>query len=194
MSDFADAISPWDGKTTSWLANVHDRFVGNSRYPDDLLDAICNVPNQRAATWLIKHHLEQGGVINTRALSDILSDQGVRAGILSDPHSHLHLLQIMPLIRGALPDLKAFDDTAWPDIVAAGQSSPHKFNRAWGWQGAFELLLTRHQLIAQKGVNKNALVRETGRFAKDVAKALEVETGSVAARLRHIAKELERLK
>lgn len=193
MSDFADAISRWDGKTTSWLANVHDRFVGDVRYADELLDAMRDRVKQRAATWLIKHHLEQGGAINARALSDILSDQGVRAGILSDKHSHLHVLQIMPLIRGALPDLAEADDVVWQAIVAAGQNSPHKFNRAWGWQGAFELLLVRHQFASQEGAVKGALARETDRFAKDVAAALEVETGSVAARLRQITKRLARL-
>ncbi len=193
MSDFADAISQWDGKTTSCLANVHDRFVRDVRYADDLLDVMRDRSKQRAATWLIKHHLEQGGAINACALSDILSDQDVRAGVLSDKHSHLHVLQIMPLIRGALPDIAEFDDQVWQDIVAAGQNSPHKFNRAWGWQGAFELLLVRHQLAGQEGMAKDALALETDRFAQDVAAALEVETGSVAARLRQIAKGLARL-
>jgi hypothetical protein len=193
VSDFADAISDWDGVSVDLLKRAHQQFVENANYPNLLVAALTQDETRPAGTWLIKHHVESGSDIDAKQLGDTLSMPDVSRAVFSNWQDHLHMLQIMPFLRPQLIELDTKDVAVWSLLVSEGQESAQKFVRAWAWQGAFELLqVTLANLDEALSRQDQAdVLRED--FAKRVEQALEAEKGAVAARLRKVIKQLNAL-
>ncbi|WP_033068486.1 hypothetical protein [Thalassospira australica] len=178
-ADFAHAISSWDGKSTVLLLDIYQAQAQSTDFANQLVDALQVPEAQQAATWLLKHHLEQGGVIDFYGLNHALSEADLFGALMADANSHLHLLQIMPMIKADLAFATRAQKHVWQQLIDKGHQSRHKFVRAWSWQGEFELLRA-----------SDATAQHIAEYTSRVTAALDVEKGAVAARLRNIARML----
>ena len=160
-----DEIASWDGKSATALQSTYERHGDEEDFVATVLEHIADVALQRAATWMLKRHLEAGNSVSagvSRAILGVLSDQ-------EHWESKLHLLQCLPHLE--IPE----DESAGLErFLDSCLESDNKFVRAWAYNGFNELAL------------------RFPRYREEVnlmlARAIESEAASVRARIRTILK------
>ncbi len=160
-----EEIASWDGKSAAALQSTYERHSDEEDFLATILEHIADVELQRAATWLLKRHLEVGISLfpeDSHVILDALSDQ-------EHWESKLHVLQCLPYLdidEDQSADLERFLDSCL--------ESDNKFLRAWAYNGFNELSL------------------RFPRYREEVnlmlARAVESEAASVRARIRNILK------
>lgn len=171
MEDIQSYLENWNGKDIPYLKEAYPRIINQNDFLKQLAAWYPNKPTiQQAATWLIKHHLEQKIALDRRETQLILSlfpltvdDQNWQA--------QLHLLQILPLLEITSADL----ETLLP-FIDRWCHSPNKFVRAWAYNGLAVAANHIPELLPE--------VKE--RFLL----ALEEEAASVKARVRNALAQL----
>ncbi len=160
-----EEIASWDGKSATALQSTHERHSDDEDFLATILEHIADVELQRAATWLLKRHLEAGNSLSpgdSRAILGVLSDQ-------EHWESRLHLLQCLPYL-----DIPEDQSTGLEQFLDSCLESDNKFLRAWAYNGFNELSL------------------RFPRYREEVnlmlARAVESEAASVRARIRNILK------
>ncbi len=121
---------------------------------------------ERAATWLLKHHLEGGHELAATTIAAVYA----RADALTHWEAQLHLLQCMPFMpvpEQHLARVEAF--------LRCSLAAENKFVRAWAYNGFWSFAM---QVPAYREEAK-ALVRHAARR----------EAPSVRARARQLAKQ-----
>ena len=153
----SEEIAAWDGKSAAALQSTYERHRAEQGFVATILGHIADVELQRAATWLLKKHLEAG---------NSLSPSGCRAvfGALSvQDHweSKLHILQCLPYL-----DFPEDESAGIERFLQACLESDNKFVRAWAYSGFNELSLRfpRYRdrvdgMLALAGVSEAASVR-----------------------------------
>lgn len=74
-----DEIASWDGKSAAALQSTYERHSDDEDFLATILEHIGDVEMQRAATWLLKRHLEVGISLSpggSRAILDAFSRSG----------------------------------------------------------------------------------------------------------------------
>ncbi|MDE0069940.1 MAG: hypothetical protein OXO48_09510 [Caldilineaceae bacterium] len=74
----SEEIASWDGKSAAALQSTYERHSAEESFVATILAHIADVELQRAATWLLKKHLEVGNSLSAagcRAVFDSLSVQ-----------------------------------------------------------------------------------------------------------------------
>ena len=165
-----DEIASWDNKSAAALQSTYERHSDEEDFLATLLEHIADVELQRAATWLLKRHLETGNSLSLGGSR--VGGSRVILGALSDQEhweSKLHILQCLPYLdidEDQSADLERFLDSCL--------ESDNKFLRAWAYNGFNELSL------------------RFPRYREEVnlmlARAVESEAASVRARIRNILK------
>jgi hypothetical protein len=162
-----DEIRNWDGKSKEAIAAVYQRYFGEKNFVGELIAFIDNDEAlQNGATWLLKHHCENGGTFKAADSKLLFS----KARHLGSWPGRLHFLQLMPYmpVKHAAPaDLASFLSECLTD--------KNKFVRAWAYNG-FHLLA---QEYAEYQVESKQLIEQ----------AMENEAASVRARIRNILRE-----
>jgi len=161
-------ITAWDMKSRDVINDVYLRHCNDSDFVQVLVNLMQDVALQRAATWLLKHHIEQ-----TRASINPAMVNEIYQNIDKVKHweSRLHILQIMEHLPITTANLKAVEYFV-RDCLAAD----NKFVRAWAFTGFCQIAA---QFPAYKTEAKQVLDY-----------ALENETaGSVKARVRNELKK-----
>lgn len=163
----AEQLSNWDGKSATYLAEIFERDGSAPEFIDQLLGFLSEETIQAAATWLLKHALENGGAFEQRQIYSLFD----KADILIPWQARLHLLQIMASLT--VPDELKYK---LADFCRSSTEDDNKFVRAWGYNGLYEL----------------ANAYEEYRDGLDIvfAAAMETEPASVKARLRNIKKKI----
>ena len=160
-----DEIASWDGKSAAALQSTYERHSDDEDFLATILEHIGDVELQRAATWLLKRHLEVGNSLSpggSRAILDAFSDQ-------EHWESKLHALQCLPYLE--VPE----DQSAGLErFLDSCLESDNKFLRAWAYNGFNELALR--------------LPRYRDEVNLMLARASESEAASVRARVRNILK------
>ena len=161
----SEAIASWDGKSVTALQSTYERHCDEEDFVATILAHIADVELQRAATWLLKKHLEAG---------NSLSDADCRAlfgGLSVQEHweSKLHILQCLPNLNVSEDDRVGVEK--FLDVCLG---SDKKFVRAWAYNGFSELS------------RRFPGYRE--RVDGMLARASESESASVRARIRNIRK------
>ena len=160
-----EEIASWDNKSAAALQSTYERHGDDEDFPGTVLEIIADVELQRAATWLLKKHLEAGHSLSpegSRAILEALSAQ-------QHWESKLHILQCLRYLdigEDHTAGLKRFLDSCL--------ESDNKFLRAWAYNGFNELSLRFPRYR-----------EETDRM---LARAGETEAASVRARIRNILK------
>lgn len=130
MSLSAD-IAKWDGKSKTAIVQIYNRYVARPDFLREVVEAFDNANLQSGATWLLKHHFDEGG--------DALDPQLVREVYRSTPSlvhwdAKLHILQCveqLPIPRSELPVAEGFIRRCLKDDA--------KFVRAWAYSSFHEL-------------------------------------------------------
>lgn len=126
-----DELVQWDRKSKDFLAGLFDRHNGEPGFLTSLAGMLDDPQLQSGATWLLKHHFDQGG--------DLLDDNLVSALYKKTPmlvhwDAKLHVLQCikqMPVPDSQMSTVEAFVRRCLADDA--------KFVRAWAYSGFCEL-------------------------------------------------------
>ena len=161
----SEEIASWDGRSTAALESTYERHSGEEDFVATILVHISDVELQRAATWLLKKHVEQGNSLSTAGCRAILG----RLSVQKHWESKLHVLQCLPYL-----DIPEDDSVDLEKFLDACLKSDRKFVRAWAYNGYNELALR--------------FPRHREKVDGMLARAGESESASVRARIRNILK------
>lgn len=159
----SEEIGSWDGKYAAALQSIYERHRDEANFVATILAHVADVESQRAATWLLKKHLEAGNSLTyaeCRTVFDVLSDQ-------DHWESKLHVLQCLPYL-----DIREDDRVSLEEFLDACIRSEKKFVRAWAYNGFNELSMR--------------FPRYREKVDDMLAQASESEAASVRARIRNI--------
>lgn len=161
----SEEISAWDNRSVTALQSTYERHRDEEDFLATLLEHIADVESQRAATWLLKRHLEAGyspSRESSRAILGVLGDQ-------EHWESKLHILQCLPHL-----DIPEDRSAGLEQFLDSCLESDNKFLRAWAYNGFNELSLR--------------FPRYREEVTHMLARACESEAASVRARIRNILK------
>ena len=162
----SEEIASWDGKSAAVLQAAYERHSGEEGFVATILAHISDVQSQRAATWLLKKHLEDRELaICCRLPCGLRQDSPFR----EHWEAKLHVLQCLPYL-----DIPEDDTIGLEQFLDACLESERKFVRAWAYNGFNELALR--------------FPRYREKVDGMLARAGESESASVRARIRNIRK------
>ena len=164
-SILSEEIGSWDGKSTAVLQSIYERHSAEEDFVATVLAHVADVESQRAATWLLKKHLEAGNSLSAADCRTVM-------GALSDQdhwESKLHVLQCLPYL-----ELREDDCAGLENFLDACIRSEKKFVRAWAYNGFNELSIR--------------FPRYREQVDGMLARAADSEAASVRARIRNILK------
>ena len=164
-STLSEAIACWDGKSAAALQSTYECHRAEEDFVATILAHVTDVESQRAATWLLKKHVEAGHSLSAAECRTVF-------GVLSDQdhwESKLHILQCLPHLN-----IREDDCADLEKFLHACIKSEKIFVRAWAYNG-FNELATR-------------LPRYREEVDDMLARASESEAASVRARIRNIMK------
>ena len=124
-------IRTWTGPSTERLEAAYTRFGGDADFISQLIGCMDDPSMERAATWLLKHHLEQVG-----SSCSVQESAGLyrRAPKLAHWESRLHVLQSMRFVPVPARQARAAER-----FLDACLAEDNKFVRAWAYSGYYEL-------------------------------------------------------
>ena len=160
-----EEIDSWDGKSIAALQSTYERYCAEEDFVATILAQIADVNLQRAATWLLKKHLEEGNSLSAGDCRAILGGLSVH----KHWESKLHVLQCLPYLN-----ILEEDSVDLEKFLDACVKSDNKFVRAWAYNGFNELSLR--------------FPRYRERVDDMLARASISEAASVRARIRNILK------
>ena len=161
----SEEIASWDGKSAAALQSTYRRHCAEDDFVATILAHLSDVELQRAATWLLKKHLEVGNSLTAAGCRAVFGTLSVQ----EHWESKLHFLQCLPYL--SIPE----DDSAGLEqFLDACLESERKFVRAWAYNGFNELSLR--------------FPRYREKVDGMLARAGESESASVRARIRNIRK------
>ncbi|MCY3883689.1 MAG: hypothetical protein OXG24_02110 [Gammaproteobacteria bacterium] len=164
-SSLSEEIYSCDEKSAVALQSVYKRHCSKEDFVSTILTHVTPAESQRAATWLLKKHLETGNSLSAAQCRIV-----IRALIDQDHwESKLHLLQCLPYL-----DIHKDDCVGLESFLIASVRSENKFIRAWAYNGFNELALS--------------FPRYRKKVDGMLAHGIESEAASVRARIRNILK------
>ena len=125
-------LAGWDGKSSEDITKIYQSHSNEAGFIDEICNCLTDTNLQTAATWLIKHALEQNCTLTSEQQRLILT----QVSSASNWHSQLHLLQSLSYL--IIPeDLKC----ALERFIRHCLTSDNKFLRAWAYSGLYYLAL-----------------------------------------------------
>lgn len=126
MDQLESRLREWDGKTRSHLVSIYDEFRHDEFFLSSLTTLSKEETVQTAATWLIKHCIEETKVVKPALEAEVIE----LWQYLVKAESILHYLQI-------LPKLQLTASTAEKLYPWLNEKTKHKniFVRAWAYNG-----------------------------------------------------------
>lgn len=161
----SEEIASWDGKSAAALESAFERHSAEEGFVATILAHLSDAELQRAATWLLKKHLEVGNSLS------VAGCRAVFGGLSVQEHweSKLHILQCLPYL-----DIPEDGAAGLEQFLDACLESERKFVRAWAYNGFNELALH--------------FPRYREKVDGMLARATESESASVRARIRNMRK------
>ena len=161
----SEEIASWDGKSVAALQSTYERHSAEENFVATILVHISDIELQRAATWLLKKHLEVGNSLSTAGCRAVFGSLSLQ----EHWESKLHILQCLPYL-----DIPEDDSVGLEKFLEACLKSDRKFVRAWAYNGFKELSIR--------------FPRYREKVDGMLAQAIESESASVRARIRNILK------
>lgn len=165
--DLIARLRQWDSKTVRDVVAIYQEFRLQAGFLDSLIGACARPETETAATWLIKHHVEDGQVEVSHAQAELYYQNAVS---LTQWQAQLHALQTMDHVA-----LSEQMSTEVYDFVSAAISSDKTLLRAWGYYGLALVALQEpaKKVHAMKTLRRAAQTHSKGAIAVRVRKALE---------------------
>lgn len=131
QDSFDQILKDWDGKHTQPLLDFYPTLIESLDWIEFLLKQFHLSPtHQQAATWLLKHGLENKhspSSSQTEAFFALLSS-------LESWQSQLHALQSLPFLT-----IKSTEVRVVESFLRSTLSSANTFVRAWSYSGFYQL-------------------------------------------------------
>lgn len=140
----------WDGVHIEYLTDLYRANSSSLDFFENLV-TICVIEQdlQKATTWLIKHHYDNG-----HTLSELLTERLLTScKTIENWEAKLHLLQLLPHFKLTHKSIPKADD-----FVRNCLTETNKFVRAWAYNGLFELskyipeMKTELEFICQRAI------------------------------------------
>lgn len=130
--DLLEALSEFDGKALTLLGETNARFEQEPDYLTSLIEiSRCDGGHvSSGATWLLKHHLENGDVLTPFEAAGFLSS----FPSLKDWQAKLHFCQSLQFV-----DLSLVDCNALGIWLKCNLSHEKPFLRAWSLDGLVQI-------------------------------------------------------
>ncbi len=126
-----DELGQWDRKSKDFLASLFDRHNCQPGFLAGLVGMVDDPRLQSGATWLLKHHFDQGGEpLDDKLVSAVYN----KTPMLVHWDAKLHVLQCikqMPVPDSQMRTVEAFVRHCLADDA--------RFVRAWAYSGFCEL-------------------------------------------------------
>lgn len=97
MTNLTTDLASWNGKSAEVLHAVYERHSADADFLPTILAHLADVNLQRAATWLLKRHLELGNSLSAAECRSVLGSLAAQ----EDWESKLHVLQCLPWVSVA---------------------------------------------------------------------------------------------
>lgn len=160
------ALKFCDASSVDELLNVYSHFGREKKFEKNLIEFMGKNELERSASWLLKHHLEQGFMLSDRLANSILQTFPK----LEHWEARLHILQLLSLLYICDSEV----DNLWDSVVIQTQDS-NKLIRAWAYNGLHEIAV-QFPSFKEKASQYFKIAREND------------EAGSVIARIKKIVK------
>lgn len=168
-----DSLSPqlitWDGRSTAPLSQLHLCHKHHSDFTDSLIALAQRSDCEKAATWLLKYHLEQGNLLTPPAAATLIHT----LPDFKHWESKLHVLQLLSHLT-----IETSCKQSLEGFLRQHLGDSNKFVKAWSYNGLFTL--------AKQYPEYRREFRELIELAK------QNEPASVKARIRNIEKQIAR--
>jgi hypothetical protein len=121
----------WDGVHIEYLTELYGANSSSLDFLENLVTICVNEQDlQKTATWLIKHHYDNG-----HTLSEMLTERLLTScKTVENWEAKLHLLQLLPHFKLTDKSIPIADDFARNCLIDS-----NKFVRAWAYNGLYEL-------------------------------------------------------
>lgn len=160
------AMTNWDGKSSNDIDSIFSCHSNNDYFISEIIYFSQQEALQKAATWLLKRHLEDGRKIEGNEIARIYK----LLPKLAHWEAKLHILQcisFMPIAKAEKKEVEIFLRKCLIDS--------NKFVRAWAYNGFYEI-----------SIQYPEYKKETKQFFE---MAMRDEAPSVKARVRNIVKK-----
>ena len=159
-------LKSWDGKSVDDLEEIYTNYNQQKGFVVSLINLIEDKELQKAATWLLKHHLEKANKLTPSQNRKLIS----KVSFLESWESKLHLLQSLQYLT--IPES---EKDKLEHFLRQCLSEKNKFVRAWAYDGFYQLAKQYPEHI-----------EETKQFFE---MAMRDEPPSVISRIRNILKK-----
>lgn len=145
MITILDELNDCD-PTPARLTRVYPVLIGEVSWMERLVERICRNDCSIACTWLLKHHLEQGGELDERLHARVIKT----IDTLDHWEARLHILQCLSHLK--IPaDL---GDSLHECIIKLTRDG-NGFIRAWAYSGLHHLALQHPRFTASTAHHLN---------------------------------------
>ncbi len=158
-------LAAWDGKSAADIRDIYDRHCGEPSFVSEIIQFTKQPPLQNGATWLLKRHVENAGVLDAAAISEICQ----LLPNLAHWEARLHVLQCLPFLP--VPDTHT---KTVETFLRACLIDDAKFVRAWAYSGFYELAVQYPEYRQEAGqLLDNALAREPASVKARIRKVMK---------------------
>jgi hypothetical protein len=169
-TDLKNKLKLWDGVHIQYLKELYEVNSSDLDFFENLITLCVNEQDvQKSATWLIKHHYDNGQTLPNSFTKRLLTS----CKTVENWEAKLHLLQLIPHFNLTDESVIIADE-----FVRECLADNNKFVRAWAYSGLYELikyipeLKTELEFICQR--------------------ALETESAAIKSKVRKIILALKK--
>jgi len=149
-SELNNKLKLWDGVHIECLTELYSENYSSSDFFESLVTICVNEQDlQKTATWLIKHHYDNGQTLPEQLTERLL----ISCETVKNWEAKLHLLQLLPHFK--LTDKSIIISE---DFIRKCLEDKNRFVRAWAYNGLYELtkyipeLKTELEFICQRAM------------------------------------------
>jgi len=149
-TDLKNKLKLWDGVHIEYLTELYGVNSSSLDFFESLVTICVNEQDlQKPATWLIKHHYDNGQTLPESLTERLLTT----CKSVENWEAKLHLLQLLPHFQLTDKSIIITEDFARKCLA-----DNNKFVRAWAYNGLYELtkyipeLKTELEFICQRGM------------------------------------------
>ena len=163
-----DKLKSWDGVHVSYLTELYNSFSSSTEFFKNVINICKNNPELHIpATWLVKHHYDQGNSLPYLLTEEYLKE----CANFNVWEAKLHLLQVFPHFN-----LSDNSVVLMEDFVRDCLTDKKKFVKAWAYNGLFALTKYNPELVTEVEFICN--------------KAMQTESAAIKAKVRKILKAI----
>ena len=130
-SELNSKLKLWDGVHIEYLAELYGANSSRLEFFENLVTICVNEQDlQKTATWLIKHHYDNGQTLPKQLTERLLTS----CKTVKNWEAKLHLLQLLPYFKLTNKSIILTED-----FIRKCLEDNNKFVRAWAYNGFYEL-------------------------------------------------------